>query len=274
MFNVKIKRFYDTEQIQIFSQGMHSKGEVEKEKKVDPFTGEVLKHNRKYVVSLNPFDEDFPAVVECEPDTKESARISASRTIHKIYDIARSNYWEWFLTFTFSPEKVKDRKDYDELSVKLSNWLKRMRKVCPDMVYLVVPEQHKDGAYHFHGLFANIDALGLVDSGTVDKDGNTVYNVGSYKFGFTTAERIRDLGRSCSYLSKYITKDLCTVTKGKRRYWSSRNVKLPVVEELHFEVSTDERIRMFMKGSTYMKSVQTTYTDVTYIERSLTDAPE
>lgn len=271
MFNVKIKRFYDTEQIQVFSQGMHSKGEIEKEKKVDPYTGEILKHNRKYVLSRNPFDNDCPEVVECEPDSRESARISASRTIHKIYDIARSNYWEWFLTFTFSPEKVKDRTDYEELSKKLSNWLKRMRKDCPDMVYLVVPELHKDGkSYHFHGLFADIDNLGLVDSGTVDKDGNTVYNVGSYKFGFTTAERIRDLGRSCSYLSKYITKDLCVVTKGKKRYWSSRNVKLPVVEELHLELSEDERIRMFMKGSTYMKSVQSPYTDVTYIERGKT----
>lgn len=272
MFNVKIKRFYDTEQIQIFSQGMHSKGEVEKEKKVDPFSGEILKHNRRYKISKNPFTDDVEAV-ELEPDTKESSRVSASRTIHKIYDIARSNYWEWFLTFTFSPEKVKNRKDYEELSSKLSDWLSRMRKVCPDMVYLVVPEQHKDGAYHFHGLFANIDNLGLEDSGKVDKNGNTIYNVGSYKFGFTTAERIRDLGRSCSYLSKYITKDLCAVTKGKRRYWSSRNVKLPVVEELHLEMDEVERIQMFMKGSTYVKSVQSPYTDVTYIERSLTDSP-
>ncbi len=272
MFNVRIKRFYDTEQIQVFSQGMHSKGEVKKEKKVDPFTGEVLKHNRKYELSENPFN-GWTEVVECEPNTTESSRISASRTINKIYDIARSNCWEWFLTFTFSPEKVEDRKDYEECSKKLSMWLNRMRKTCPDMVYLVVPEQHKDGAYHFHGLFSDIDNLGLVDSGTVDKDGNTIYNVGSYKFGFTTAERIRDLGRSCSYLSKYITKDLCAVTKGKRRYWSSRNVKLPVVEELHLEVSEAERIRMFMDGCTYIKSTQTPYTDVTYIERSLMDAP-
>ena len=272
MFNVRIKRFYDTEQIQVFSQGMHSKGEVKKEKKVDPFTGEVLKHNRKYELSENPFN-GWTEVVECEPNTTESSRISASRTINKIYDIARSNCWEWFLTFTFSPEKVEDRKDYEECSKKLSMWLNRMRKTCPDMVYLVVPEQHKDGAYHFHGLFSDIDNLGLVDSGTVDKDGNTIYNVGSYKFGFTTAERIRDLGRSCSYLSKYITKDLCAVTKGKRRYWSSRNVKLPVVEELHLEVSETERIKMFMDGCTYIKSTQTPYTDVTYIERSLMDAP-
>lgn len=270
MFNVKIKRFYDTEQIQIFSQGMRSKGEVEKEQKVDVFTGEILKHNCHYDRCYNPFTDEVE-YLECEPDTKESSRISASRTIHKIYDIARSNYWEWFLTFTFSPEKVKDRTDYKELSSKLSNWLSRMRKECPDMVYLVVPELHKDGkSYHFHGLFANIDNLGLVDSGKVDKNGNTIYNVGSYKFGFTTAERIRDLGRSCSYLSKYITKDLCVVTKGKKRYWSSRNVKLPVVEELHLEISEVERIRMFMKGSTYVKSVQSPYTDVTYIERGLT----
>ena len=89
MFNVKIKRFYDTEQIQIFSQGMHSKGEVKKEKKVDPFSGEILKHNRRYVISRNPFTDDIEAV-EIEPDTSESERISMARTKNKIYDIARS----------------------------------------------------------------------------------------------------------------------------------------------------------------------------------------
>lgn len=30
MFNVKVKRFYDTEQVQVFSKGFRSKGEVEK----------------------------------------------------------------------------------------------------------------------------------------------------------------------------------------------------------------------------------------------------
>lgn len=268
MFNVKIKRFYDTEQIQVFSRGMRSKGEAEKEKKADPFSGEILKHNRKYVPVYNPFS-GLMELAECEPDTAESSRISVSRTIHKIYDIARSNYWEWFLTFTFSPEKVQNRKDYGECSYILSKWLRNMRKLCPDMVYLVVPEQHKDGAYHFHGLFSGIDNMGLMDSGCTDKDGKTVYNVGRYKFGFTTATRIADYHKACSYLQKYITKDLCAVTKGKRRYWSSRNVKLPEVEELHLEISEAERIRMFMERSTWLKSVRTDYTDVTYIERSL-----
>ena len=47
---------------------MHSKGEVEKEKKVDPFSGEILKHNRRYAISRNPFTDDVEAV-EIEPDT-------------------------------------------------------------------------------------------------------------------------------------------------------------------------------------------------------------
>lgn len=268
MFNVRIKRFYDTEQIQVFSKGMRSKGEVEKEKKFDGFTGEILKHDRHYERCYCPFTGEAE-LFEVLPDKSESARISASRTKNKIYDIARSNYWEWFLTFTFSPEKVKNRKDYEECSKKLSNWLKNMGRICPDMMYLVVPEQHKKGGYHFHGLFANIDNLGLVDSGKVDKNGHTIYNVGRYKFGFTTAERIRDLGRSCSYLSKYITKDLCAVTKGKRRYWSSRNVKLPEVEELCIETDVADRIRRYMEGCTYFKSIKTDYTDVTYIDRPL-----
>lgn len=41
MFNVRIKTFYDTEQIQVFSKAQHSKGEICR-KKCDPYTGEIL----------------------------------------------------------------------------------------------------------------------------------------------------------------------------------------------------------------------------------------
>ena len=38
-----------------------------------------------------------------------------------------------------------------------------------------------------------------------------------------------DSARVSSYITKYITKDLCSVTKFKKRYWSSRNCDRPKV---------------------------------------------
>ena len=268
MFNVKVKRFYDTEQVQVFSKGFRSKGEVEKVN-FNHFTGEIYENAPKRGELIeNPFNDMKPERMTELPDLDESARISFCRAKKKIYDIARSNMWEWFLTFTFNGEKV-ERYSYGECTKKLSVWLMNMRKECPDMVYLVIPEQHKDGAFHFHGLFANVEGLNFEDSGKLDDEGRKVYNVGKYRWGFTTATQVTDYRKASSYLCKYVTKDMCAVSRGKKKYWSSRNVKLPEVQELLLEESTDERIQKFLEGHTYIKRVRTPYTDVTYIERPM-----
>lgn len=269
MFNVRVKRFYDTEQIQIFTRGIHSKGEVKREKKFVYSTGEILQ-NRTYEFLWNPFTDDVDYLV-CDPDPDESARVSFSRTKKKIYDIVRSNCWEWFLTFTFDGEKI-DRYSYTECTKVFSKWLNNARRDCPDMVYLVVPEQHKDNAYHFHGLFSRVDGMNLEFSGHYDKQGREVYNVGKYNWGFTTATKVSDTHKASSYLTKYVTKDLCAMTKGKKKYWASRNVRVPEVQELLIEESSDERMRRFLQGSTYIKKVESPYTDVIYIERPLDGA--
>ena len=112
-----------------------------------------------------------------------------------IYDIAKSNEWEWFFTLTFNPEKV-DSFNYANVTDKLSQWLKNMRKKCPDMMYLVVPEQHESGRWHFHGLFSHVENMRFVDSEKRDKKGRIIYNVGSYRLGFSTATQIEDVKKA------------------------------------------------------------------------------
>lgn len=272
MFNVRVKRFYDTEQVQIFSHGFHSEGEIEKVNfRCDLFTGEIVPNNSVPVDV--PFEYDaltWVTPVSDKISAAESARISKSRSVKAIYDIARSNKWEWFLTFTFSPERV-DRYSFEDCTKKFSNWLKNVKRDIPDMMYIVVPELHKDGAYHFHGLFSNVDGIGLTDSGKLDNSGNPIYNIGKYKWGWTTATKIVDFRRASSYLCKYITKELCAVTKGKKRYWHSKNCARPVIEEYLLEKSEEERLKeVLMQGHTYIKRLETPFVDVTYIERPLT----
>ena len=101
--------------------------------------------------------------VPVEVDKELVLRKSMKRTRDKIYDYANCNHWEWFCTFTFSPEKIEDRSNFEQVSKKFTNWLSNMRlKYCPDMKYLVVPEKHKDGSYHFHGVFSNCAGLNFV----------------------------------------------------------------------------------------------------------------
>lgn len=154
---------------------------------------------------------------------EKSIYSSRNRTVSKIYEISRANIWEYFLTLTFDRKKL-DSSDYDLLCEKVSKWLNNIRsRYAPDLKYLIVPELHKDGIhYHFHGLLSNIGNIKLIDSG-VKKKGHTIYNLQNWKYGFSTVSKVEDSARVSSYITKYITKDLCAVGRNKRRYWCSKN---------------------------------------------------
>lgn len=161
--------------------------------------------------------------VRTESNYSRSEFVSKNRTIQKMYEITRANHWEYFLTITFNPKFI-DRSNYDLLSEKTSKWLNNIKsRYAPDLKYIIVPELHSDGVnYHFHGLLSNIGFLSLVDSGHKVK-GASIYNLENWNYGFSTVSKVKDSAKCASYITKYITKDLCAVTKNKRRYWVSKN---------------------------------------------------
>lgn len=162
-----------------------------------------------------------------QADIDRSLESSRSRTINSVYAYALSNTFEWFYTFTFNPEKVNSY-DYGECSSLLKSWLDYTRKTyAPNMQYIVVPELHKSGRIHFHGMFANVDSIPLTYSEKGSTATTAVYNLPTYKYGFTTATVIKDSDRTCSYCLKYITKELCAVSRNKKRYWASKNLNKP-----------------------------------------------
>lgn len=208
MFNIRLFDYPNGSQIRIYSSIQDLPLEKKEKKKhfsfeYNPFTG------------LCHFVEVLPVVTEVDEEFKknESVRISLTRTVNTIYHLSRSNSWDWFITFTFNPNLV-DSFNYSECTRYLSKWLNNVRRSCPDMRYLVVPELHQSGRYHFHGLFANCDALGFADSGKKTSDGQMIYNVGKYRLGFTTATRINDNARVTKYICKYINKDLIVGSPG------------------------------------------------------------
>lgn len=179
-----------------------------------------------------------------EPQDKERAlRVSLKRTVDKIYDYANSNNWKWFCTFTFSQDNV-ERTDYEQISKKFTQWLNNMRKrYCADMKYLVVPERHKDGSWHFHGLFSDCDGLKFMEAinnqefykgkknkfylEPLKRKGEQVYNIKNFKLGFTECTKVKDTKKVSNYILKYVTKDIIKDIPNKRRYWASRNLELP-----------------------------------------------
>lgn len=206
---------------------------------VDYVTGEIVWSDVDYVYGNDWVDmaDDFEFNMleqsykdELKRKREDSIRSSVGRTKRSIVYLSRSNNWDWFVTFTLSPDKV-DRYDYIECSKKVRKFLNNLRRSVPDMVYLLVPELHQDGAWHFHGLMSGIDSLDMPASGVTDVSGRMIYNMSAYNLGWSTCSRVGDSDKTSNYVMKYITKDLCECTPGRQRYWCSNNINRAKVYE-------------------------------------------
>lgn len=162
---------------------------------------------------------------EIEQLNEENAERSLRRTQKELQDLVDCNNFEWFGTFTFDPAKI-DRHDEKAVKKAMSVWLNNQRRHSPDMIYILVPERHKDGAIHFHALLGNYNGK-MADSGSKWQK-QTIFNVVSYPLGFTNFTKIRDKAKTANYCRKYITKDMVNTTTNQRRYWRSKNLLKPV----------------------------------------------
>lgn len=180
---------------------------------------------------------------------------SMRRTREKVKRYGFANQWEWFCTLTFNPDLV-DSYDYQACVDKLSAWLNNNRKRrAPDMRYIWVPERHISGRFHFHGLMSGISSLGLADSGKRDKSGRAIYNIGQYKLGWSTATAVTNSQAAVGYLLKYLTKDLCAVTFNRRRYWASKNLDLPEVQNSLLELHEQKELSAILKENATWQEV-------------------
>lgn len=192
---------------------------------------------------------------------------SMNRTVNNLYYISRSNLWDYFLTFTLDPKKI-NRFDYLQCSKKVRQSLNNFKKSkCPDMYYLVVPERHKNGAWHFHGLLGNTKGLNFQFSGIKDKKGNSIYNLMDYKLGFTTATKVVDSGRVSNYICKYITKSLCEQTRGLQRYYVSKNCSKAVIYDALLKYKDLENLKYaLIVAGCHVNCRNVDFVSTTYIE--------
>ena len=174
---------------------------------------------------------------QTEKEYKRSLE-SLSRTKRIIFEYAMCNDWDYFCTFTLSKENG-DRFDLSKFSKKFRVFINNYnRKLDNNIKYLLIPEKHKNGAWHMHGLIS-----GLLDSDIKQfqlsdklpmylrskiKQGEFVGSWVSYarKFGFNDIEFVRDHEKVSGYITKYITKDMLNSADyiGQHLYYSSHGL--------------------------------------------------
>lgn len=180
--------------------------------------------------------EDFSRIGRSgpEPSKREKGKKSEGddqlrsmrRARSKLRRLALANGFDYFVTLTLDPEKI-DRYDGAAVTKALGRW-------CDNMVrrhglrYILVPEQHKDGAFHFHGFMAG-EGLKAVDSG-VEWDGRPVLNLPQWPYGFTTAQTLYgEYSAAVGYCCKYIGKQQGQRPLG-RWYYSGGDLQEPPKE--------------------------------------------
>ncbi len=181
--------------------------------------------------TYNPNRAELRRAEQDSPDDITRNRSDSAEVSAKSYNRARQACFDYlmcnpdldtFVTFTIDPAVI-DSRNYEEvvrwLSVWLSNRVKRH-----GLKYILVPERHKSGAIHFHGITNRI-GLKLVSSGywkvgkyTLEWDriakkrqseAQEIFNVKDLPLGFSTALKIEgeDAQTKISkYIWKYMTK--------------------------------------------------------------------
>lgn len=152
--------------------------------------------------------------------------------------LANVDTFAYFVTFTLDKKK-QHRYDFNKSYDRLSRFLQRRH-----VKYFLVPERHKDGAWHFHGLVSaefepylrDFDPSGRLPQYIRDKlaKGEKIQYCPDYHyaFGYSIVEPCRNKEACARYMVKYVLKtfdDSNFERVSRRRYFCSTGLKSPKI---------------------------------------------
>lgn len=160
-------------------------------------------------------------------EIEEKGRFLSSviRARSRVRELAMCQHWDYFITLTLDETK-QDRFDIADYIKKLGYWIQNYnKKFGIKLQYLIIPEQHKNGAWHAHGLLRGVapDSLCKNEHGYLDMP---YYR---NRFGYISLGRVKSHERCASYITKYISKDVKSTSehmkKGAHLFYASRGLK-------------------------------------------------
>lgn len=171
-------------------------------------------------------------------DEKLDNNFSRARSMVKQYGLC--NPWDWFFTGTLDKEKY-DRGDLKKFKADMMQFVRDQRKKWDcKLKVLFVPEAHKDGSWHMHGMIYDLPDVALskfirgkhpkklIEGGFLNWDDY------GRKFGFCSLARIREPIGCALYLVKYVSKDVARRSGdlGQHLYTHSRPLRkaVPMVD--------------------------------------------
>jgi hypothetical protein len=182
-----------------------------------------------------------PSAKQTTIDSDKRFSQSLSRSRARIFELALCNEFQYFCTFTQDQTK-RERFNLSEFRKDFAQMVRNLNKTRDNnskIKYLLIPEQHKDGAWHMHGLLMGLNSTDLREFSLKEKlpqnirktlkSGKKVYNWEKYSknFGFFTCTEIENKTACGKYITKYVTKDLQSTARenGEHLFFASQGLK-------------------------------------------------
>ena len=194
-------------------------------RKIDPLFPELQKPRPKIEKHPRPENERFSN--------------SVSRSRSRVFELAMCNEFTHFCTFT-QDEKLRDRFDLSEFRKDLAQLVRNINRGRDTKIkYLLIPEQHKNGAWHIHGLLLGLSDSDLKEFTLEEKlpeklrkriaKGEKIYDWKRYRqaFGYFTCTEIGNQVACAKYITKYISKDMQKnlLETGQHLFFASQGLK-------------------------------------------------
>lgn len=140
---------------------------------------------------------------KCSVNTEKLA-CNLRRAKSKVLEYCLCNDFDYFVTLTIDKNKY-DRYDFSTYYKALSKFLNNYNINNNTKVqYVLIPEQHKDGAWHMHGVIRGVLSKHL----KLNKNGYFEWTSYCKKFGYMGLSPIKSRNKVASYVTKYITKQM------------------------------------------------------------------
>jgi hypothetical protein len=165
-------------------------------------------------------DEDGGEQVRSDVDRLEN---NIARARSRVRELAFCNDWDYFFTATLAPDK-QDRFDLSAFRRRFGEWVGNFnKKYAVRIAYVLIPEQHKNGAWHAHGLLYGLPSAAL----RTNRYGYLSLPDYERRFGFCSLSPIASRRRVGSYITKYISKDFSATAHeaGEHLFYSSHGLR-------------------------------------------------
>ena len=180
-----------------------------------------------------------PKFEKLQRDENERFSNSISRSKARVFELAMCNEFKYFCTFT-QDEKKRDRFDLKEFRKDFAQFVRNLNRGREEKIkYLLIPEQHKNGAWHMHGFLMGLNSDDLRLFTLNEKlperirkpiaKGVAIYDWTAYrrKFGYFTCTEIDNHTACAKYITKYISKDFQKSVResGEHLFFASQGLK-------------------------------------------------